>query len=368
MAAQRSSSGRLGLIVGATALVVWVLWMTFARIKIYAVTEHARVEAIAFRVEAEVAGRVVQTQLKLGAQVEAGTVLVDLDSEPLILALAEKQALQRSLEAQVEALERQLNAAAALLAGRQRLASRRSREAKSQARGAQISARHAETEAARSALLYGERIETEADLSRTRADGLTRRVAAEVAARSVERIDAEGDMAETEIQLDVALLERQRAELQGQIAVTIAGVGTIVHQIEQRRVRAPANGRLGEVAMLQIGAVMAAGDEVATVVPPGDLRIAAQFAPATAIGRIRAGQPARLRLDGFPWTQYQSISATVVRVADEAREGYVRVELSVELDALPGMRLQHGLPGSVEVEVETLSPAEVVLRAAGALF
>lgn len=368
LAAQRARSGRLGLVVGAALLVAWTAWMVLARVKIYAVTTSARVEAVAFRVEAEVAGRVVETRLRLGAEVEAGELLVELDSQPLALALAEKQALRESLAAQVAALDGQLAAVAALLADQQQLASRRNREAEVQARAARISARYAETEADRSTLLYDAKVESAAELSRTRTDGLIRRTAARAAALSVARIDAEGATAATEIELDLAQLERQRAELHGQIAVTTASIESIAHQIEQRRVRAPAAGRLGEVALLQVGSVLAAGDDVATVVPGGELRIAAQFAPATAVGRIRAGQPARLRLDGFPWTQYRAIAATVVRVADEAREGHVRVELSVEAAALPGVRLQHGLPGSVEVEVETLSPAEILLRAAGALF
>jgi hypothetical protein len=50
--------------------------------------------------------------------------------------------------------------------------------------------------------------------------------------------------------------------------------------------------------------------------------------------------------------------------ASELRDGRVRVELA--LTGRPaGMRLQHGLPGRVEIEVERLSPAALVMRAAG---
>ncbi len=94
----------------------------------------------------------------------------------------------------------------------------------------------------------------------------------------------------------------------------------------------------------------------------------AEFAAADAVGRIQPGQRARLRLTGFPSTRYGSIPAAVVRVGSEARDGRIRVEL----DVLPGdgspLPLEHGLPGTVEVEVERLSPAALVLRTAGKLL
>jgi membrane fusion protein (multidrug efflux system) len=52
-------------------------------------------------------------------------------------------------------------------------------------------------------------------------------------------------------------------------------------------------------------------------------------------------------------------------VGSEPREDGVRVELLLRPD--PGSRipLQHGLPGSAEIEVERLSPASLALDAAG---
>ena len=127
-------------------------------------------------------------------------------------------------------------------------------------------------------------------------------------------------------------------------------------------------GRLGEVAGLHIGSVVREGDRLAAVVPHGDLQVVADFLPPSALGRIQPGQPARLRLEGFPWTQYGSLAATVSRVASEVRNGHVRVELSVDPDSASPIPLQHGLPGTVEVQVERLAPATLVLRAAGKLL
>jgi membrane fusion protein (multidrug efflux system) len=93
--------------------------------------------------------------------------------------------------------------------------------------------------------------------------------------------------------------------------------------------------------------------------------VIAEFVPAAALGRVKAGQPARLRLTGFPWAQYGSVGAAVSSVGSEIRDGKVRVELTVRPEAASRIPAQHGLPGSVEVEVERISPAYLMLRAAG---
>jgi membrane fusion protein (multidrug efflux system) len=98
------------------------------------------------------------------------------------------------------------------------------------------------------------------------------------------------------------------------------------------------------------------------IVPPGAPRIVSLF-PAPAIGRIRPEQPARLRLHGFPWTQYGTIPARVARLGDEAQSAMKRVELEPRPDPRSSIQMAHALPGIVEVE--RVTPAVLVLRAAG---
>jgi hypothetical protein len=75
-----------------------------------------------------------------------------------------------------------------------------------------------------------------------------------------------------------------------------------------------------------------------------------------------------MRLDGFPWAQYGMVAATVTRVGSEVHDGRVRVELWVHRDPGSQIPLQHGLPGTLEVEVERVSPARLMLRALGKLL
>lgn len=141
-------------------------------------------------------------------------------------------------------------------------------------------------------------------------------------------------------------------------------ISRLRYEIERHKVRAATGGKIGETAILRTGGVVSGGEKLAAILPEGRLLVAAQFAPA-AMGRMRAGQKARVRLAGYPWTQYGALSATVARVSSEVRDGTVRVELNLDPGQKTSIPLQHGLPGSVEVAVETVSPARLTMRLAG---
>jgi membrane fusion protein (multidrug efflux system) len=123
-------------------------------------------------------------------------------------------------------------------------------------------------------------------------------------------------------------------------------------------------GRIGEVSELHVGSVVRPADRLGTIVPTGAPRGVAFF-PAAAVGRLRPGQATRLRLDSFPWTQYGTLPATVADVGNEPTGGLIRVEFTLHPEPSSLIVVEHGLPGSAEVEVERVSPAVLVLRAAG---
>jgi membrane fusion protein (multidrug efflux system) len=103
------------------------------------------------------------------------------------------------------------------------------------------------------------------------------------------------------------------------------------------------------------------------ILPGEKLHVIAEFLPTLAFGKLKPGQPARVKLNGFPWMQYGTVAAQVSRVAGDIRDGHVRVELALASPTNPRIPLQHGLPGSVEVEVEHISPAALLLRSVGRL-
>lgn len=184
----------------------------------------------------------------------------------------------------------------------------------------------------------------------------------------VSRLERDLQMRVNDRQTRLQRLKLYVTQLEGQIAVTRAASERLEYEIERRYIRAPVAGRLGEVATLQVGTWVREGARLGAVVPPGTLKVMADFLPSAAIGRIQAGQSARLRLEGFPWTQYGAISATVASVASEVLDRLVRVYITTHPNSASPIPLQHGLPGTVEVEVDRVSPAILVLRTAGQLL
>lgn len=178
------------------------------------------------------------------------------------------------------------------------------------------------------------------------------------------RLSSEGGGAERGGQADIERLGQQLAEVEGRLASTTARLASAGALVERHVVRAPVDGRIGGLDVRVVGVALEVGDPVATVVPEGETRVVAHFAPADALGRIRPGQSARIRLDGFAWTSFGALPAVVERVADEPEPEGVRVELALR-PAATTVPLQHGLPGQVEVDLERITPAALVLRAAG---
>jgi multidrug resistance efflux pump len=339
-------------------------------VALYAVSETARLEMsqAAHPVEAPVAGRVVATYMVLGQEVQGGDVLVELDAAAPQLHLEEEQARWRALAPQLEALQTAIAAEDQALrearhAGRVALD-----EARARHREAEVAVRAADEEAELFARLQARALPAQIDLLRANAEAQKRWAAADTLRLAVSRLDSDHRTQERDRHARLEGLRRDVTRLAGEMATAAATVERLAHEIERRRLRAPMAGRLGEVAELRLGLVVQEGDRLAAVVPCGDLQVVADFLPPAALGRIQPGQRARLRLEGFPWAQYGSLAATVRRVASEVRHGRVRVEISLHPDRASAIPLQHGLPGIVEVQVERVAPATLVLRTAGQLL
>ena len=240
-------------------------------------------------------------------------------------------------------------------------------QARARYREAEATAQLRVEEAQRIELLYARAAAAELELLRAKAEVRKNWEATDALRLEVSRLERDLQMRVNDRQTRLQRLRLYVTQLEGQIAVTRVTSERLEYEIERRYIRAPVAGRLGEVATLQVGTWVREGARLGAVVPPGTLKVMADFLPS-ALGRIQAGQPARLRLEGFPWTQYGAVSATVASVASEVRDGRVRVELAVRPEAAPLIPLQHGLPGTIEVEVDHVSPATLGLRTAGLLL
>jgi multidrug resistance efflux pump len=338
-----------------------------SRVGLLAVSATARLEVAqaSHPVDTPVGGSVLVSALVLGQHVRAGDTLVTLDVQAQTLSVSEERARLAGVGAQLERLQAEIaeqdvhraNAASATNAARS--------EARARHGEAVAVADLARDQEQRVVRLAAAGLASQADVARARAESTQKIAASEAAHLAIARIDAEQRQKDTEVRIEIERLRRQAAELRAALNSGAAAIDRMRHEGALRRITAPVSGRLAEVANLRMGTVLATGDRVATIVPDdSSLRVVADFGAAEAFGRIRPGQRADVRLDGFPFTQYGSLPAVVANVASELRDGRVRVELTLA-GTVAGVPLQHGLPGSVQIEVERLSPAALVLRAAG---
>ena len=362
--------GAWGLLIAVVLLSMWAVWFFRARVSVYAVSETAdfEVDRAAHPVDSQYAGRVVTSTLALDREVKAGEVLVELDADMQRLQLTEERTKLGALGPQIRSLEDQISAEERASMQEQQTASVALDEARAHFREADAAARLAESESPRLSQMYTSGVLAKADSERAQANAAERRAAADSLQLSVSILEQQRLTDAEDRRAHLEGLRSEANRLRGVEATTQASIQRLEDEVDRRLIRAPVDGRLGEVANVRVGSVVREGEKLADVVPTGDLRIVSSFQPADALGRIQPGQPARLRLDGFPWTEYGSIRATVTHVASEVRDGRIRVELAVNPHSANRIPMQHGLPGTVQVQVERISPASLVLRVVGRGF
>jgi len=355
-------------ILAATLLAAGcAFWATCAQVRLYEVTSSARleVERAVYPIASPLAGRVIDARLTIGREVQEGEVLVRLDCDAERLAIRENQAHQSALRRQIAALGEQI-ASEGRARGQERQAAGVGREqTRAEAREAELAASHAEADEGRMAQLRAEGLLAEQAYQKAKTEALTLRAAAQARAIAVDRAGEDLGTRDSDRIARIRGLDAQIVSLEAQIPEIDAAIARLQYEIDRREIRAPVAGRVGEAVVLRPGAVVKDGEKLGAIVPSGRIKAVAQFPPDVALGRIRAGQPARLRLDGFPWIEYGSVPARVERVAGEVRDGSVRVELALDAGFHSRIPLQHGLPGSAEIEVERATPWELVRRHAG---
>ncbi|MGA8594910.1 MAG: HlyD family efflux transporter periplasmic adaptor subunit [Bryobacteraceae bacterium] len=357
----------VGFIVAAGLAALWIVWAFETRVPRYEITSSARFEVSgsAYPVQASTAGQIVSTNLVLGEEVHAGDVLADLDSESERLALEEEKTKLVALDPQLAVLRAQISGQNEGRVGERRVLGLSLEEAQAKFREAEAQAILAEQQAGRANRLRADGLIAEADAQQANAVAKSRRAAAEDLRIAIGRLEPELRVRESDREVKLDQIASDIAKLEAQKSASLAAVKRLEYEIERRRIRAAADGRLSDCAILRPGSHISEGETIAVILPTGRLHVVAEFPPSSAFGKLHPGQPARVKLKGFPWMQYGTIAAKVSRVAGEIRDGQVRVELALSTPAPSRIPLQHGLPGSVEVEVERVSPAVLLLRSAG---
>ena len=359
-----------GLVLVFALLGGWSVWLTCARIAVYAVSQIARLEVdqAGHPIATPVAGQIVATRLAVGRQVQANEVLAELDASAARLQHEEARVQLIALRSQHQARLQEILTAEAARENEHHAARMALDEAVARHREADVAAQAAAKQATIFARLHRRGLASRLERLRTQAEADEKRAAANALRLAIHRLEGEQRTKDSDRTARLSQIRRELTQLEGDIDTAEAALVRLANIIDQSRIRAPIAGRLGEVADLQPGTVVQPGDTLGIVLPESPLQAVAYFPPAIALGRIQSEQPARLRLEGFPWAQYGSLDATVTSVAHESRDGMIRVELQLVSEPPRTLPLQHGLPGTIEVEVERVSPATLVLRAVGKRF
>jgi multidrug resistance efflux pump len=366
----RAEHGNSTLWISATsagALAAWIMWALLAQVSIYEVSADARVEldGATYPIDAPVAGRVVATSLHAGQRVRRGDLLIEIDAMAEQLHLREVEVQARGLEPQIAQLNAQIEAERGMRSEEDRAARLKIEEAESRVHEAQIPADYAAKNLVRVRALRAENYVSTHDLEKAESDASQLRAAASALEMAASRIPQDQATRNRERDIRIGRLQGEIATLEAQRGTLEAETVRLNYEIERRRIRAPVDGLVGEAINLRVGAVVGNGDRLGSIVPAGRLLVVAHYPAQAAFGRIRAGQPATLRLDGFPWAEFGTVSATVADVGREVRDGKVRVELALLARSNFRGSLEHGMPGTLEVAVERLSPLNLTLRTAG---
>lgn len=357
----RSPAGVLA-VVALVFLLLWGAWARFGQLTLYEASTSARVVARgAARLRVPAGGVVVAAPFWLGDRVEAGATLLQLDDREARLLLGAARARREGLSAQIAAIT---------AAGLADAAGRDAGEAAGRAamgaataslEQARVRAQQSRDEVARLEDLVRQGAASAAELDAARAELAVReaqvRVLEEEAGQNARLLRREALLGEAEANRGVGLL----ASLQADLAAAEAEETRLEAALAERAVLAPGEGLIGERGELEPGQRVEAGALVAVLVPDGPVEVEARLPPERAIGRVRPGQEATVRVLGAAGPVGPR-PARVARVGQEAGpDGLVPVILELES---PGPE-QHGQVVEAQIAVETLSPLTLLSRAAG---
>jgi membrane fusion protein (multidrug efflux system) len=334
------------------------------------VSEFARLQARdeVHPVDTLVLGRVTSAHLPIGGRVRRGDVLLSLDTTDVDLRLEEARATEQGFTAQIAALQAEVVVREEAVASTSKLGEASLSEAQATRSESEAEATFASRERERAERALAAGVVAASEAERAAATMVQKQAAVSARAHRLSVLSSETrrDLADRRAQTES--LRRSLAELLAERDRVKVQVKRLEVEKARHTVRAPIDGLLGQVRAPQVGSVVAVGQTIAVVTPETALDLRAELAPAAAIGRIQPGQRARMRVTGFPWTQYGVLHATVTAVSSEVSDGRIQVVLALDDQGDSLIPRRHGLLGEVEIELEQVSPVTLLARAAGQLL
>jgi hemolysin D len=332
-----------------------LLWAAFGRLDIVAVADGKLVPSSYLKiVQPAEQGIVKEILVKEGEKVEAGQVLIRMDSA---LTQADVKAIQadyhnkrlalRRIDGQLggKALAREAKDPAQLYAqvSAQYAANVRAYEnALAQERALLDKARHdlaaAQATKAKLEQVLPHYVEQEKAFEKLTKDGFAGRIL--YTDKQRERIEKEQDLRTQEsiIRSNQALIEQseqkttqitadyrrqlqtERVEVAAQLERASQELAKLSYRNELLELRAPQAGIVKDLATHTTGTVAAPGTILMTLVPEGDRLIAEVWVSNQDVGFVRPGQEAKLKLAAFQFQKYGLLEGRVTHVNADATE------------------------------------------------
>ena len=299
------------IVIAAGGAVWWLYFRTPPLVGI--VSGNGRLEVKEIHVATKFQGRVKEVLVDEGDTVQAGQVVVRMDTSSL-------EAQLRQAEAQVEEARKKRLTVKALIVQRQ-----------------------------------SEQLLASRDQDRARA----LYVQANISVKDYDRAQTAMKTAEAA----TAQAEAQLAEAEAAITAAIAETERIQADLKDSILKAPRDGRV-QYRLAEPGEVLPQGGKVLTVVDPTDVYMYV-FLPEALAGKVPLGAPARITFDALPEVV---VPATVTFVADKAqftpkdvetrteREKLMfRVKVQIDAELVRGHEamVKPGLPGVAYVQLDS---------------
>ncbi|WP_445679180.1 HlyD family type I secretion periplasmic adaptor subunit [Radicibacter daui] len=143
----------------------------------------------------------------------------------------------------------------------------------------------------------------------------SRKQAAEAAVYAIQQKRA---AAVAQYQVDIL---QQLDKTAAQVSELTAALIKAEQQLSQMTLSAPIDGTVQQLAIHTVGGVVTPAEQLLSVVPDQGRLVVEAMIQNKDVGFVRAGQPARIKIDAFPFTRYGIIEGAVLNVTRDAIQG-----------------------------------------------
>lgn len=343
------------------------------------------------RLDTPVSGTVAEIRVKEGQPVEAGQILLELESE---LARSDLQQAQTRLEGQLNRLSelKLLRSQLEIAVRTQQLQT----QAQTSAQLAQLDQTQQQIRSSQhlSRLAQNRQAQEEAEVQRYRqlnqvgavpvvkvvevertlqesqqaasqaaSDAQQAQYKLKEQRSNFENVVRSGELAVLESQRQIQELDAQIGDLQTEIAQSQDQIHALRFQLQQRVLRAPAAGTIFELPIERAGAVVQPGQMIAQIAPENTPLVLRAQMTSQESGFLRLNMPVKIKFDAYPFQDYGVVpgrlqwispSSKITETSQGAIETY-ELEIALEQPYLQSTRRIALTPGQTAV-------AEVIVR------